>query len=197
MERKLIISKPRIMAVWQLETDIDFTTFVFKLQEDELFFKNLVEDKFDNSLPIAAIWRPLYLIRDEPKKMPDFFDISNTGVIAVSEQALSKLESQINSGIEFLPLETDAGKFFAINVLKVIDCLDKERSKFTATQAGIIINYSFLEFDSEKINGNMIFKIPELPYTVLVTQDLQDICDEEYLQGLSFDSESNLLWYPE
>jgi hypothetical protein len=96
-----------------------------------------------------------------------------------------------------LPFETDAGRYYVLNVLNFIDCLDKEASKFSATRDGTIVSYSLLEFNEDMIGANIIFKIPQKPYTTFVTDEFQDICENEHLRGLMFDPDSNLIWYPE
>ena len=63
------------MAIWKLETDTDFTSFIFPFEEDHLFFNELVKGHFEESLPVKSNWRPLFMLRGEPKKHPDFFDI--------------------------------------------------------------------------------------------------------------------------
>jgi len=185
------------MAVWRLESDTNFTEFSFPLEEDQNFFRQLVKESFDEAKPLSSKWRPLHLLRGEPRKHPDFFEIDDTGVIAVSSKSLHFLRDFLNAKIETLPIETDAGRYYALNVLNFVDCLNKRDSDCVATKEGLIVNYSLLEFDPEKLGHHSIFKIPELPYQTFVSDDIQEQCEEENLQGLLFDAEVNLVWYPE
>jgi hypothetical protein len=185
------------MTIWELETDSGFTAFPFSLEEDRAFFHKLIESHFTDLKPASGIWYPIYLQRDFPMKLPDFFEIDNTGIIAISQTALKQLNVFFNNKIELLPVETDAGKYYVLNVLNFVDCLDKESSKFSAARNGTIVSYTLLEFSKEKIGNNVIFRIPELPYKTFITDDFQDICEQENLQGLLFDPEMNLIWYPE
>jgi hypothetical protein len=185
------------MAIWRLEGDSDFTSFSFPLEEDKTFFHELTENYFEESKEIAKKWRTIYMLRNEPMKHPDFFEIDNTDVIAVSQNAADNLGPLLNRAIELLPIDTDAGRYYALNILNFVDCLNKEESDFVATKDGIIVSYSSLEFNQEKIGNNVIFKIPELPYQIFISDDIQEQCEEEGLQGLLFDTESNLVWYAE
>ena len=110
---------------------------------------------------------------------------------------MTHLENLFNDKIELLPIETDAGWYYAVNVLNYVDCLDKEKSVYEATENNIIVDYSILEFNEDKLRDHAIFKIPQLPYCIFISDDIQDQCEENYLRGLAFDTESNLIWYPE
>jgi hypothetical protein len=184
------------MVVWALETDFDFTTFYFPLEEDKAYFHDLDEKFFQESKSVWKEWRPLYMLRGEPMKQPDFFEMDGTDILAISQKAVNSLYNLINISIELLPIETDAGRYYALNVLNFVDCLNKEESVFLATKNGIIINYSSLEFDEEKLTDQALFKIPELPYYTFITDKMEYQCTEDDLQGLTFDTKSNLIWYP-
>jgi hypothetical protein len=183
------------MAVWKLEAGIDFTTFSFVLEGDKAFFQGLVKDYFDESKPVSAAWRPLYMRRDEPMKHPDFFEVDGTDVLAASERAVDCLKDFLNAKTELLPIRTDAGPYYVLNVLNFVDCLDRKASAYTATPDGTIVSYSELEFDEEKLEGHGLFKIPQLPYVTFISSDIQEQCEQDGLEGLVFDTESNLAWY--
>jgi len=184
------------MAIWSLETASDFTDFFFPLEEDKNFFHEMVRSYLEESMSAAKVWRPLYMLRGEPMKQPDFFEIGDTDVIGMSQKAVEILRSLFNPDIELLPIETDAGKYYALNILNTIDCLNKEESTFRMAKNGIIVSYDSLEFYEGKLQGHAIFKIPELPYNTFITDKVVDQYEEHSLQGLSFDTESNLIWYP-
>lgn len=183
------------MAVWTLETESSHTEFKFAIEEDKNFFLELVKNYFEESKPAQEHWRILYMVRDEPMKHPDFFEIEHTDVIAISQKAVDDLKDFLQHKVELLPIETDAGRYYAINVLDIVDCLNREESDFTATKNGIIVSFSSLEFSKEKLQNHSIFKIPELPYQTFISDDIQELCEEKYLRGLIFNTESNLVWY--
>lgn len=185
------------MAIWTLTTETNYTTFYFPLKEDQAFFYELVNNYFEKSKPILEAWHSLFMLRSEPMKHTDFFEIDNTDVIAISQKAVDNLHQFFNSQIELLPIETDAGKYYALNVMNFINCLNEKESLYTATKNGTIVSYSLLEFNEEELKNNSIFKIPQLPYHVLVSTDIKDQCENNHLKGLLFDPKSNLIWYAE
>lgn len=185
------------MAIWSLATDTNFTVFSFVEEADRIYIHNLVKNYFEESKTVLEKWHPLFMIRGEPRKHPDFFEVEDTDLIAISQKAADSLRSFLNNQMELLPIETDAGRYYVLNVLNFVDCLNKEESVYTATQNGKIVNYSMLEFDSEKLKDHAIFKIPELPYHTFITDRIQEECEEQFLRGLLFDTETNLVWYAE
>jgi hypothetical protein len=184
------------MAIWKLETDTDFTSFYFTRNEDQEYFHELVKNFFDELKPIKPYWKTFFMLRGEPKKHPDFFDIEETGIIAMSQKVVDLISPALNDAIELLPIETDAGKYYVMNVLNFVDCLKKNESVYQAAAANIISEYTTLELDAEKLMDHAIFKIPELPYTVFISNIILDYCEEHQLEGLVFDEESNLIWAP-
>lgn len=184
------------MDVWELQVEIDVTKFIFVSHQEESIFNEFKVSFFEQGESIKHFWEPVYMIRESPKKYTDFFEFYNNDLIAISQKARDRLDPLFGDKVELLPIETDAGKYYTLNVLNEIDCLDKDESKFAATPNGTIVSYTTLEFNQQKIGRNIIFKIPELPYTVFVTDEFQDICEENYLKGLLFDPDTNLIWYP-
>lgn len=184
------------MAVWILETNQNNTFFKFIFEEDKIFFNEFVNDYFDENKRISNGWHTICLVRDEPRKDTDFFFIGESDVIAISQKALECFKGLLPNG-EFLPIETDRGKYYALNSINVINCLDKESSNFTVANGGIIANYTFLEFKDELLGDEIIFKIPELPYMIFATDKVHEICEVENLRGLLFDPKANLVWYSE
>lgn len=182
------------MIIWILETDLNSTDFDFVSEDDKVFFHHLVKDYFEESKPVFDKWRHVQMLRGEPKKHSDFFEIDDTNFIAISEKGVSLFK---DTKVELLPIETDMGMYYLINVLQFINCLNKEESIYQCTKDGTIVNYSLLEFYKEKIEDVLIFKIPELPYATFLTHNFQEQCEKLGLQGLVFNAKSNLIWYSE
>ena len=182
------------MVVWTIDTAINFTQFSFITEEEKTAFHELVKTHFDEFKPIGTQWPSLSMLRGEPKKHPDFFEIDGSDVIAISHKAADSLKEFLPGSIELLPIETDAGMYYALNVLNFIDCLDKDASNYVAAKDGTIVNYSLLEFYEDKLEGQAIFKIPQLPYHTLISDQLECICDKQHLKGLSFDANFRALF---
>ena len=184
------------MDVWRFECSSGFTKFHFVDEIDKEWFENIVELYFNETKSAKEVWKEFTMIRGEPKKSPDFFEIDDSGVIAISLKAKKIIEKEFIFNVELLPFETDAGKFFAINIIDYLDCFDKRESECTISQFGQIIEYDLIDFYPDKIGESIIFKIPELPYVIFVVGELLEYC-ENFLEGLEFDSDVNLEWYEE
>ncbi len=185
------------MDIWELVSDIGYTNFSFPILEEKSQFKKFNEEYFETSLLVGDKWKRLGMITGEPMKHPDFFEVEETGVIAASEKAINVLERHLNDAVELLPIETDIGKFYILNVTYFIDCFNKSKSLFTASNTGTVVSYIKLEFNEKKIGESAIFKIPELPYRIFLSDKIESLCKRQNLRGLEFDPELNLVWYPE
>lgn len=183
------------MAIWTLQTGSDFTAFRFLDEVDKVYFEELVKNYFDEFKMVSRQLRPLHMLRTEPKKHPDFFEIEDTDVIAISQNAVDALQPFLKK-IELLLIITDAGNYYAMNVLCFVDCIEKNKSEYVSTSDGTIVTYTSLEFDKNKVKGYSIFRIPQLPYKIFVSSDIEDICEQEELKGLEFDPEANMVWAP-
>ncbi|AFU98420.2 imm11 family protein [Simiduia agarivorans] len=89
-------------------------------------------------------------------------DISllNIGSIVINENIKKEYFDVYQDYCEFLPLDNDGKRYFAVNVINVLDCLDMNKSRFNK-HGGIIDPV----FDLAKIPDNAIFKIKEDNYT--------------------------------
>ena len=185
------------MGIWNLEISINYTEFFFLDEEDKAEFHKLAQDHFEISTLIVQKWQTLYMQRGNPKKNTDFFEIDGSGIFAIIQNALNILSEYLKGFVEVLPIKTDCGKYYALNVINVIDCLDKQASKYIATNNGCIVSYSLLEFDENKLGESLFFKIPQLPYQIFIADPLYEIYETNDLRGLVFDPEVNLVWYSE
>ena len=115
------------------------------------------------------------------------FAYFTAGVVACNEHVLSLLGNKVMSEIEVLPigLQSDQ-KWYLLNVVNVIDCLDEGRSEIKYFPDGKkilrIIKYSFRE---ELVRDSFLFKIPQMVRTeVFATENFQALVDEHKLKGL-------------
>jgi hypothetical protein len=182
------------MIVWLQRISSDLTSFVFPKENEQLAFEG-IKDQFHLIESMGFKWQSPIMCRLEPKIHPDFFEIPDSDIIAVSERVYGALMKLKCDNLEFLPIGTDSGRYYAIHIVKTLDCLDHAISEYTAIADGQIINYKYLDFLPGRIPNNIaFFKIPEMPYTTFVTDTLQDLCDDNGFIGLEFDPGHNLVW---
>lgn len=139
-------------------------------------------------------WIPRTLVRLEPEKMlplsnaPGFFP----HIPVFDKRAVEILNGYLSDAAEILPVKSDEGEFYIINVTCVMDCIDYKRSKYrTFPHSGRIMIFQSYAFREEVLNGIHIFKIKEEPRRgPFVTDDFRDCVKNNGLSGFKF----QLVW---
>jgi hypothetical protein len=135
--------------------------------------------------PMAAGWKPPAVLVKTKKPARDFIAWLLTAPV-VSERAKTCLQNMIGPRAEFLPLIELRGKqFYAMNVLNVVDCLDRTQSEITywPPDSNRVSNVWRWIFDYNRIAGDpVIFKVPE-DGGVFVTQVFADELAKHGLTG--------------
>jgi hypothetical protein len=106
---------------------------------------------------------------------------------AVSAKARHIIEPITMKDVEFLPLNTEMGFYYELNV-KQVDCLDISNSivkRFESSgRVMSVIKYRWLE---DKLNGINIFRIPELRTSLTFVSDVfKSTVESNNLTGLFF-----------
>lgn len=109
------------------------------------------------------------------------------GSLALRERAKEVLGARLEPYAELLPLELDA-PVWAVNVTKVVDALDEERSEVLRFKtSNRIMDVKRYEFRKEVVEGLLIFKIPQLRRsTVFVSEEFVELVEGAGLKGLAF-----------
>ena len=111
---------------------------------------------------------------------------------AVAKEIIHKL---LADHVEFLPLayygtkfldgKVSDSKYSAINVLKILDCLDHKRIEFS--YYGSLKYISQLAFKPNCIGGTPIFKLPiQNSISTYVTNEFKQLVEDNNLTGLKF-----------
>ena len=114
-----------------------------------------------------------------------------------SEKAKLSLEPVIGSFVEFLLLTELRGKpYYAMNVLKIVDCLDVARSEIDyfdhdPKRISAINTFAFLP---DRVENVPIFRVPQPTSRVFVTQKFADVVVANKLVGASFADPSINCW---
>ncbi len=121
----------------------------------------------------------------------------------ISQEVFSKLHSFIDNQVEFLAVDCEETNYQLVNVLNVLDCVDKVKSKAETAGNGAVVTYLSMVFNQEKIPGStLIFKIPELvSRRVYVTDAFLKLVKQFKFKGLQcaevWDSEKPYETYEE
>lgn len=112
----------------------------------------------------------------------------------VSEKAKQTLEPYVSKDVQFLYMLTvKKTKLYAINITRVVDCLDLEKSDVRyyshIEHEKVIRRINKYMFDYEKLANQknlLIFKIPQTFSEVFVTSKFVDIVESNNLTGAGF-----------
>ena len=140
--------------------------------------------------PVGKKWKPIELYaehRNLPK--PDVWGFMHT--LAFEDAAAAKVQICLDQSCEQLKLPFEKRKLIMINVIHVVECLDKKKSEFDPDLPHIIDKYVFRE---DRMDYSL-FKIPQTARRDIYTVEGLASPDEEFkplvekhgLKGLHFE----------
>ena len=104
-----------------------------------------------------------------------------------SRRAVDSLGSMLTPNGELLPLETAVGEYFLYVVLTKIDALDVPASWLERRQDDVpAVAIRYFAFDASRLVDASIFRIPEQPNCILVTDRFKDRVEQSGLNGFQF-----------
>ena len=138
-------------------------------------------------------WEPQHLTYESYEAEDINLGLSNFpgwgGLSACDAKAKEVLGTLTADGVEFLPLlvpEISHTKYFAINVLTILDCLDNERSEF-GYFGDLRMRIDKYEFKPDCIGDTPIFKLPIFTRVrTYVTDSFKQLVEDNNLTGLEF-----------
>jgi hypothetical protein len=108
-------------------------------------------------------------------------------VPVLSEAAWRRLAPLIGASVEALPLASPDGPYYAINVLRVLDCLDRERSDIDHFPSGGISWVDRYALRPDCVGEHPIFKLSGLELKeVFVSEAFKRVVDDSDLTGFVF-----------
>jgi hypothetical protein len=137
--------------------------------------------------PLSAIWRPLKLVgrvrsfNDNPMWWP---------IPAFSRRAVDALRSFLEPNCEILPIIHPAGEYYLINVLKVADIVDHQKSvvSFIApTDQHVLCDYDYYHIEPDRLHGLSIFRMRNDWISTYVTTEVVAAVRAAGLNGFVFD----------
>jgi hypothetical protein len=191
------------MAVWEYVEDVDHYQSICLVNEDD---GRLLIDHFKGK-PFPGLWRslPVYYPDWEdlmagateeektwwtpPKRNLPRGDFPYLAAVPVfSERAVNELLPLIEQSVQVLSLACDEDNLYIINVIDVVDCLDKTLSKLKHFSQGGVMRIEHHVFREEAIHDKHFFKIPELSVPVYTSDTFKAVVEDKGLKGL--------LWKP-
>jgi hypothetical protein len=120
---------------------------------------------------------------EEKKPIGDFVQLFGP---SINLKAKEILEPYIGNTVEFLPLKTDLGTYFTLNV-SLVDCLDVSRSELKRFHDGGIMRVERYAFYENRLKDIHLFHIPEIKGSRwFVSNEFKILVEANSLQGLLF-----------
>jgi hypothetical protein len=161
--------------VFQLSVDLDSSVEFYQ--------------QFDGR-ELASSWSHISVsIADEPSFQGVLGDFTLLGTVPVmSARAVAALSDVIGSRTEMLPLQFEAQNYFAINVTRMVDALDDERTvanRFQNSRRMFLVQK--YEFFHDRVAEEWLFKVPQLALAhVFATEQFVSLGARAGLTGFKF-----------
>lgn len=171
------------MSIYEYCPDSDsFESFLLKSSKDEKTINRLMDCK-----SIGKAWAPLAIKIDQSMGGKSDFP-SMEGIPVFSERAWRMLEPLIGRHVEALPIRhPKSDVFYAINVLEMVDALDRKKSVVDLYPNGKVMSIEKYVFKATAIRGKSIFKIPETHgVLVFVSEEFRSCVERSKMKGLIF-----------
>ncbi|MCG8351306.1 MAG: hypothetical protein MI924_26335 [Chloroflexales bacterium] len=171
------------MPIWE----ISFESDIFQSVElVDLTFGSVWIEWFKGQ-PIAHEWQPIEVaFLPDDQRLPGDFS-SAGGAIIANQRALDLLHPLVAGCVEVLPLICKTATLYAMNVIKVIDCLDHAQSRFVYFSDGGIMRVEQYVFKVGCIGDTHLFKIPEqIRHRVYGSDTFKATVERNHLQGMLF-----------
>ena len=131
---------------------------------------------------LAPSWKPLKVL-GRVSKFNDYPCVDT--LPAFSQRAADALRDFLEPNGELLPLVSKVGTYYAYNVTTIADVFDRKRSDADWKSNGLFtFGIRRFEFLASKLDGLSIFRIPETPMTVYITEPFAARVREYGLQGM-------------
>jgi hypothetical protein len=142
----------------------------------------------------ANAWRPIpaHQLKKPRKRLPeelcDFTAVAAAvDVPVLSVRAKQVVEPLLGDKAQWLPLAFEEREYWLLNLLNLVDALDEERSVIrrlpTNPDAMTVKAYALRP---EAVAQQWIFKVPQAPFDVLVTERFRSLVEDNGLTGLYF-----------
>lgn len=172
---------------WGYESDkYDSFTFPNTIEVLDQYFR-----PYFDGIVIGDKWgRVMFETTRSRKVGSDCTGIGNN-IPILNERAVQTLAPYLEKNVELLPLQHPTKSYYAVNVTRLIDGLDYERSEVEFIRPNVVKNVSRFVFKLDIIKDYPIFKIPEFKRTrVFVTDTFKEAVEANGLKGFTFE----LLW---
>ncbi|WP_405155032.1 suppressor of fused domain protein [Paenibacillus sp. FSL K6-0108] len=173
------------MKIWKMTNAVD--TKELDVVKERGFIDNI-----GSGVSLINQWTTLEMKHTYGENNTDIYEItSQLADMVINARAIEVLKDYLENKVELLPVKYNNEKHYVMNVINILDCIDKNSS--IADKYGGFKNYVFIE---EEINNEHIFKtisydyeLTELPIIssqTFVSDEFKQRVEEGGLQGFRF-----------
>ena len=176
------------MKIWKVDKNVDdYSGFFLKNEGD----KNILEEKLDKG-NLVSNWNQLELeVHEMDKAIGDCPHLWSGGYsLIVSERGKEIINKKYKDCIQFLPLtyKEQNQKFYVLNNLNIIDCIDYSKSELEILLNKYIVDVKKYVFN-ENVKKAPIFKIyldGVIKISTFVNDEFKSLIEENGLKGFKF-----------
>ena len=170
------------MNIYEIKSDYDvFNFFVFK-QGSKSNYLNFEGQKLGGS------WNPLQLEIFREKGKKEDFDASCyfDGILIVNAELKKIFEVNYGEKIEVLPVNTDRGLYYFINVTNKIKAI-KNIDKMTTEEIMEMVRNKCYTFDLQIVKDQGIFRDSKMSANYFVTDSFIRLMNNNRIKGLRYE----------
>lgn len=119
---------------------------------------------------------------DNPKiKETNFINFGNSGALVFDQKVYdSDLYAILERAGEILPIKIKTQTYYALNILNVVNCLDKTLTQWEYYDNGSPFRINKYHFKTKKMSESLIFKIPERNKTEIFCCSLPENPEKQF-----------------
>lgn len=176
------------MKIWRVDKNVDdYSGFYLKNEDD----KNILEEKLDKG-DLVSNWNELEVeVHEADKPIGDCPHLWSGGYsLIVSERGKEIISNNYKNYIQFLSLNysQENQKFYVLNNLNIIDCVDYNKSELEILMNKYIVDVKKYVFN-ENAKKAPIFKIyldGVIKISTFVNNDFKNLIEDSRLEGFKF-----------
>lgn len=175
------------MVIWFLSHDLSPKIALIGLKDtDAAYGKPIV---YYQGQQLCEQWEApetMFYIEDETNVITDF-PFHKHGILCCETKILQEIQPILGHEIEVLPIHVEGYEYSLLNVVNVLDALDKPKCGFEHFRSGDVKKIFRYAFKEEVLKGTYIFKTPELTVTdIYCTDAFRDLVLSRGWTGLKF-----------
>ena len=147
-----------------------------------------ITERFFECRPLFETWKSISVSCDATMGGAGDFPSLYGNIPVFSYRAWEALRPLIENFVEALPIKYPSGQlYYAINVLNIIDVLDRDRAELKLFPNGKVMRVARYSFNDGALRGQHVFKIPDTSgIELFVSSEFKKCVELQKLKGLIF-----------